>query len=115
MVGNSHNQTHIVFYQKNGDIAFADSSDQCRQLFGLKYIKARCWFIQHEKLGPCCKCPGNLKQSLLPIGKTIGWRLTKMSEANLVEQLHCFILNAHLLLAKPTRAENGRCDASAES
>src|SRR3990172_4884424 len=65
MVGNAHNERHVMFDQQNGDTVFADLTNEGVQCFDFWPGETGGRLVQHEQLGLCRQGAGDFQQALL--------------------------------------------------
>ena len=83
LIGNGHNQFHIVFDEKNGQVALiAQFANEMHHLIGFVGVHASSGFIQQEKRGLRRQSATNLQTTLKAIGKIFGQIIAHTSQTD---------------------------------
>ena len=88
LIGDAHDQRHVVFHQHHSDVESGQLAEQCGELIGVASAEARCRFVEQQYCRARGQCAGNLDQTAVDMGQFIGGGIHRALIADQCEQLH---------------------------
>ena len=85
MVGDGHDQVHVVLDHQNAHAVPSDAQEQLAQLGRFLRIQTSGWLIEKKQLWLRRKCAGEFCPPLQPVGKTPSRRLRRLAKTKGVE------------------------------